>query len=144
MSRGSAAVVAFLLVLALGCTRERGGVPSPTPPTPLVPQASTSVGMDALISGTLVARRGCLVLRMEPQGRAVLLIWPPGASATWREDRLLVVDRSGAVLAEVGRRAVLGGGFISRSRAEALLGATVLGRCDAGAYWVVSPEAPSP
>lgn len=140
MGHRLAGLALALLTLAWGCTPERDQ--APTLPTPLVPQASLAVSMNALISGTLVTHRGCLVLQLEPGGRPVLLIWPVGSSAARREDRLVVIDRTGSVMAEVGRPTVLGGGFVPRRQAEALVGAAVLERCTARGYWVVSPERP--
>ena len=102
--------------------------------------------MDALLVGVLETTDGCLTV----DGN--LLIWPPGTTIEAREERAIIHDRQGRVVAEVGEEVQFGGGHIGeehRGNIEDGLEAPIPEACQ-GPFWIVgdfiypSEETPTP
>lgn len=96
-SANTALITALLLPVALaGCSPAADeDLPTPTEdasdPSPLATYGSPAVGMDALISGTLRLRDGCLVSE-GTDGSPTLLLFP-AAEAEWDDGVLRWRDR---------------------------------------------------
>jgi hypothetical protein len=104
----------------------------------------------ALASGTLVERRGCVLLMPGdvPDARwrtAELLIWPEEARAEQTDGGDLRITVGGRLVGETGDQVQLGGGLLGESRdtvdqAERLIGEPIPERCRAdGGYWLTAP-----
>jgi len=107
----------------------------------------------ALASGTLVERRGCVLLvsgdsRDGPaQGGSdgELLIWPEEARAERTDGGDLRITVGEKLVGETGDQVQLGGGLLGESRdavnqAERMIGEPIPERCRAdGGYWLTAP-----
>ena len=75
----------------------------------------------ALGSGRLVVRDRCI--RMAPDGRGGLVVWPHGYSLRREGDEILVLNGRGEAVAEVGEEVRMGGGQITQEEAGPTPGA---------------------
>lgn len=97
---------------------------------------------DALTTGVLVERDGCLFLE-RTGSRPQLIIWPPGFAAAWIENELVVLDATGSVFARVGEPATLGGERLRPRDLAQHSQPDPTGYCQASRYWIASPEKPT-
>lgn len=116
------------------------------PPELFFPTYRLAVNLEALGSGELVLRDGCLFLASGMEES--LLIWPEG-SGTEVDDqgRVTVRAPSGGLMAIEGQTSVLVGGYVGeregdRERVESLIRESIPAECLADTYWAVSPEMP--
>jgi hypothetical protein len=101
------------------------------------PQARdvAEASMQALASGTLFERGGCLRIG-DPAGASYLVLWPATARLIEEGGRLFVASGGGERLA-VGARATLSGGETSAMAPPGWLLEPVTDRCE-GPYWIAS------
>ena len=95
------------------------------------------------ISGRLSSKEGCL--RVRTGDSSYVPIWPPGYSAVSKGGEVRVLDRSGQIVARVGREVRLAGGGITQTGAPKKYGRLhAVTRACQGPYWVVSGEPVGP
>ena len=98
-------------------------------------QENSADVMDALITGKLVERDGCLYI--DAGGRSTSPIWPHGFSYDRDGDAVTILDDKGTPVARTGEEVSMGGGLIGEP--ESPLSddlAKKVGDCEAP-YWVV-------
>jgi len=137
-----------VMIAALGgCTGENLREEPATPTGDALPLLPHVIGLqaqfDALVSGTLVEKQGCLFLEYE-NGTPLLLIWPGGFEPMQTNDGLVVIDAGGTVFAEVGQPVTLGGGQLPAKHVGQFSEPDATGRCGASKYWLVSSTAVEP
>ncbi len=77
--------------------------------------------LQALGAGRLVVRDRRI--RMAPDGRGGLVVWPHGYSPRREGDGILVLDGRGEAVAKIGEEVRIGGGQITREEAGPTAGA---------------------
>src|SRR5262245_55221061 len=154
-----ALTAAAILGCVAGCTR---GSTSPAAPAgvffPRLTHHSDTWPL-ALASGTLIEMNGCVFLAPDeggssvtPPGAAVaiaapLLIWPTEARAEQPTGGALQILIDDKVVAQVGDRVELGGGYVGESKgdlsqAESLIGGQIPAQCQTPAgYFLTSGPA---
>jgi hypothetical protein len=94
----------------------------------------------ALLVGPLAERSGCLVVG--EKGFNGLLLWPDGYTArTGQDGRTQVLDEKGTVVATVGEKMSLGGGYVGASF-DTLTSQRTPDACGhhRWQYWLVAPS----
>jgi hypothetical protein len=95
---------------------------------------------EALAEGELILADGCLRLRQDSSDPGLVPIWPLGFTPRAGDNRIQVLDEEGRVVATVGERMEIGGGFIDTLEdsdgSEGELANELSERCP-GPYWLV-------
>jgi hypothetical protein len=72
----------------------------------------------ALLTGTLIVADGCLRVRQDESDVSYLVIWQPDYYLTDSDGTLEILDRTGAVVAQVDAPVRMGGGETAAGAAE--------------------------
>ena len=75
-------------------------------------QDPTNYTMDALLTGKLVNRSGCLYVMARRDSHPVLPIWPHGFSYQVEADRITIIDERASPILQTGDRVSMGGGLL--------------------------------
>lgn len=146
--------VLLLLAMLTSCrshdipTAVMSGGDSPAPPIILVAAQEQNAGDQALFSGRLDVRDGCLVFH---NGGTWVPVWPSGyALITESDGRFTVVNEQGEAIATTGGPVRVVGGETNSLEAggqdaadrwvSELIGSHVPEACAGGAYWGVTRE----
>lgn len=143
-------VVASLLA---GCgAQPAANVPSATPSASAATSVPTSgiffarqapvegerVVLEALIEDALVVvENGCVRIE-DGSDESALVIWPPGTTLRVEGDDVLLLDEEGRIIAQVGQRVTMGGGYVPYPSAKESFGQTNQFPPDecGGPYWL--------
>jgi hypothetical protein len=118
--------------------------PLGTPSFPLTPDASLRLPqlasrspafMEALLEGTLVEQDNCLRVT-GAAGYSILIIWQPDYFVNNRDGVVEVLNRDGALVAQVGQTVRMGGGEVPSTCFEGDLREPLPAGC-AGPYWLM-------
>lgn len=109
----------------------------PLHPPPALYTVRSNAYMDALTSGTLRSRPGCLFLDHDV-GAPRLLILPEGEGFELSSDGVLT--RNGQVVARIGSPIEAGGGIVKGSRLAPQVEPALPDACITSRAWLASPE----
>lgn len=96
--------------LAASCGNEQDSMSASPSSEPVVLPTHSGTSMEALTSGHLVERSGCIELETDA-GENWLVVWPAGWTAERDDSAIVIRDSTGAEWAEVGSQVELGGGW---------------------------------
>jgi hypothetical protein len=92
----------------------------------------------ALAFGTLVKRKGCVLLQQRGIAPAIV-IWPYGYAVERRGKSLRLMNRRGSVVARIGEAVKLTGGWTLPRLVRTATAEPIPDRCPAHSYFVGSP-----